>query len=141
MNYSTIDKRLYKVFIFVIKYIPITLLILFLIGFVINSFGISSFIIACFGGTSLLSIGFMYLSSYIFRFCELHRLPLHYVTLSNIITILNSCLKFINIIPLLRILIIVGGIILVYYIIRTYLDRNKPKPDYLQMFCERYCGC
>lgn len=138
---KTIDKNFYKVFIAIIKYVPITLLCIFVIGCLLNLASVPTFIISCIGGTSLISLGLLYMLSYIFRFCNLHRLPLHYVTISNMLTIANAIFTLVNIMFLIRFLFIVGGIILVYYIIRTYLDRNKPKPDYLQMFCERYCGC
>ena len=138
---KTIDKNFYKIFITIIKYVPITLLCMFVIGCLLNLVNIPTFIISCIGGTSLISLGLLYMLSYIFRFCNLHRLPLHYVTISNMLTIANTIFTLVNIMFLIRFLFIVGGIILIYYIIRTYLDRNKPKPDCLQMFCERYCGC
>ena len=35
---------------------------------------------------SILPMIFLYLSSYVFRFCEYHRMPLHYIVVNSCIT-------------------------------------------------------
>lgn len=37
------------------------------------------------GGTSFLALGFLYLVSYVFKFCVYHRMFLHYVLINNTI--------------------------------------------------------
>ena len=37
------------------------------------------------GGTSILTLMFLYLASYVFKFCEYHRMFLHYIVICNII--------------------------------------------------------
>lgn len=37
------------------------------------------------GGTSVLTLMFLYLSSYVFKFCEYHRMFLHYIVVCNVI--------------------------------------------------------
>lgn len=37
------------------------------------------------GGTSVLTLAFLYLASYVFKFCEYHRMFLHYIVICNII--------------------------------------------------------
>ena len=41
------------------------------------------------GGTSVLKLIFIYLASYVFKFCEYHRMFLHYVVVCNIISTID----------------------------------------------------
>ena len=41
------------------------------------------------GGTSVLTLTFLYLASYVFKFCEYHRMFLHYVIVCNIISTID----------------------------------------------------
>lgn len=52
-------------------------------------FNINLEILSYIGGISFLTIFFLYLSSYVFKFCEYHRMFLHYVTFNNIISIVD----------------------------------------------------
>lgn len=38
---------------------------------------------------SFIPLLFMYVSSYVFQFCEYHRLPLHYIVVTNILSIVG----------------------------------------------------
>lgn len=38
---------------------------------------------------SFIPLLFMYVSSYVFQFCEYHRLPLHYIAVTNILNIIG----------------------------------------------------
>lgn len=137
------SKILYKIFITTLKYIPITLVVLFIIGFTLNYFGISSLIISCIGGSSIIFITLLYMMSYVFRFCVLYRLPLHYVVVSSILCVLNSVFKIMVAITLYRLLAILFGFGLILYISYWYKNRNKPKIDHIKEFCSRYnlCNC
>lgn len=44
-------------------------------------------ILASIAGMSLIPLVFMYISSYVFRFCEYHRIFLHYIAINDIINI------------------------------------------------------
>ena len=133
------DRNLYKILISIIKYIPITMLLLFVGGFILNYFGMSSFALTCIGGTSLIFISLLYLLSYVFRFCHLYRLPLHYIVLSNIILILNKVKVITSAIVIYRILAILLGLFLIIYIVYWYKNRNNPKVDHIKQLCDRYC--
>lgn len=37
------------------------------------------------GGTSVLTLVFLYMASYVFKFCEYHRMFLHYIVVCNVI--------------------------------------------------------
>lgn len=136
-----IDKYLYKLFLNIVKYIPLILSIIFVLNTWINYLGYASPILAYFGGTSFIFLGMLYLISIVFKFCYIHRLPLHYTAISNIIGILYKY-KVISIqgIFLYRTYFILGGITLFVYIYYSYKNRNNPKIDHIKEFCKRY-GC
>lgn len=135
------NRNLYKIFITCIKFIPMILLFVFVIGTFVSYLGLSPFIISYIGGTSIIFLVLMYLISYIFRFCYLYRLPLHYITISNIILILHKIGIIISTLIVYRILAICLGLFLIIYIIYWYKNRNKPKVDPIKDFCARYCEC
>lgn len=142
MNSRTLgDRKLYKVLLAIIKYVPMIIAVLFIIGTLFNIFGVSALIISCIGGTSIITLILLYLLSYVFRFCYLYRLPLHYITLSNTLLILHE-LEFISsIILTIELLALVLGIFIILYVLYWYRNRNKPKVDPIKNFCERYCEC
>lgn len=55
-------------------------------GMFLDFFGMDSSIFSFIGGISLLPLIFIYLASYVFRFCEYHRMFLHYVVANNLLT-------------------------------------------------------
>ena len=81
------SKNLYKVELYLIKVIPILLAGLCFLNTVLPYFGIDTWIFSYIGGVSFLTLFFLYISSYVFRFCEYHRMCLHYVTVVTIINI------------------------------------------------------
>lgn len=123
------SKNIYKILVISIKYIPISIAVLFIVGVMLNLFGVSSIIISYLCGTSVMSIVLLYLLSYVFRFCYLYRLPLHYIAFSNILVILNKIGVITSILILCRLLVIVLGIFIIIYVVYWYLNRNKPKHD------------
>lgn len=141
MNTQTINKNLYKIFLILLKYTPITLMTLFIIGFTLSVFKIPVFIITCLGGTSLITLGILYMLSYIFKFCDLFRLPLHYITITNIISIINVVFKLsLSTIFMFKLYLLFAGIVLIWYIYSAYKNRNKPKIDHIKQFCEKFCS-
>lgn len=142
MNDKTINKNLYKVFLIILKYTPIVLMLLFIIGFIFSILNISMFVITCIGGTSLITLGILYMLSYIFKFCYLFRLPLHYITITNTISIVNVIFELsLSTLFMFKLYLLFAGIVLVWYIYMVYKNRNKPKKDYIKDLCERYCEC
>lgn len=90
------NKLLYKVEILVLKILPMLLSLLYLIGTILNCFNIDVSLISYLSGVSLIPLLFMYLSSYVFRFCEYHRMFLHYIAFNMII----NCIDWYICIPL-----------------------------------------
>ena len=80
------ERSLYKLLLIVLKVIPMLLALSAMIGMLLDFFGKDSSIFSFIGGVSLLPLLFLYLASYVFRFCEYHRMFLHYVVANNILT-------------------------------------------------------
>lgn len=78
---------LYKIEVYLLKIIPIILALLDILNTFLSLFHIQVPIISYIGGVSFLSLAFLYLSSYVFKFCEYHRVPLHFIVVNNLINI------------------------------------------------------
>lgn len=142
MAESNINKNLYKTFLILVKYIPITLAIIFLSQNVLVYLEIVTPILLYLGGSSFIFIVLLYILSWVFRFCYLYRIPLHYVTIGNIVGILDKWFIFpLSNIGMLRIYFALFGIMTVVYIWLTYKNRHKPKIDPIKQLCETYCDC
>ena len=76
------ERKLYKSVIVTIRVIPMLLAAVALLNTVLSYFGIDAPILSYIGGVSLFPLIFLYLSSYAFRFCEYHRMFLHYVAVN-----------------------------------------------------------
>lgn len=87
---SSVSKPLYKIELYVLKVIPMTMAALHLLNTVLFYFGIDLEILSYLGGVSFLTLGFLYLSSYVFKFCNYHRMFLHYIVVSNLICIYDT---------------------------------------------------
>ena len=81
------ERNLYKVLLVVLKIIPMLLSLSAMLGMLLDFFGLDSSFLSFFGGVSLLPLLFLYLASYVFRFCEYHRMFLHYVVANNVLTL------------------------------------------------------
>lgn len=139
---SNISKKFYKIFLILTKYIPITLSLIFLTQNVLVYSGVSTPILLYLGGSSFIFILLLYILSWVFQFCHLYRIPLHYVTIGNSIGILDKWFRFpFSNIGMLRIYFVLFGIMLIAYIWYIYKNRNNPKVDHIKQLCETYCDC
>lgn len=86
---KNLDKSLYKLEIYTIKTIPIVLALICFLNTLLCYLGIDLLILTYIGGISFLTIGFLYLSSYVFKFCSYHRMFLHYILIVNIISYID----------------------------------------------------
>ena len=85
---ENLNKVLYKVELYLIKIIPMLLAGISLLNTILAyCFGIDSPILSYIGGVSFLTLAFLYLSSYVFRFCAWHRMFLHYIVIVNVLNI------------------------------------------------------
>ena len=83
---KSIERRTYKLMLGTLKVIPMLLAFLDILNMLLDFFGVDSSVISLFGGVSFLPLVFLYLASYVFRFCEYHRMFLHYVVANNMLT-------------------------------------------------------
>lgn len=83
------SKYLYKIELYLIKIIPAVLAAISLLNTVLSYCGIDMPLLSYVGGISLLPLIFLYISSYVFRFCIYHRIFLHYVSITWILNIID----------------------------------------------------
>lgn len=86
---NNLYKSLYKIEIYTIKIIPIVLALICFLNTLLCYLGIDLIILTYIGGISFITLGFLYLSSFVFRFCNYHRMFLHYITIVNIISYID----------------------------------------------------
>lgn len=136
------NKNLYKIFLSIIKFLPMTLALIQMLGLYLNAIGITSSVLACFGGASFLFIGLLFIMSYIFRFCYLYRIPLWYITIIGILNLL----RYFGLIPipleaLYRVYTFISGTCISLFVGFMYKNRNNPKIDHIKQLCENYVKC
>ena len=76
------NKLLYKVTVIVLKILPMLLAFITLLNSILSYFNIDLVILSYIGGVSLITILFIYIDSYTFKFCEYHRMFLHYIVVT-----------------------------------------------------------
>lgn len=81
------SKTLYKIGLILLKTVPMIMAFLSLLNSILSYFDIDSAIFSYLGSVSILTLIFLYLSSYIFRFCGYHRMFLHYIVVTWVINI------------------------------------------------------
>lgn len=84
-----LDKYLYKIELYALKIIPMLLALCSFLNTTLFYFGINLPILTYIGGVSFLTLGFLYLSSYVFKFCDYYRMFLHYILVVNIISYID----------------------------------------------------
>lgn len=82
---KNVNKTLYKLLLLILKYTPITLAINDIIHSILAYYEIENYIFSGIAGVSLAYLFTLYILSYVFRFCYLYRIPLYYITITNII--------------------------------------------------------
>lgn len=80
-----VGKSLYKLELVIIKFIPYIISIIYIVNNILSYFGIDLFILSLIGGTSILTIIFLLVSSFVFKFCIYHRIPIYYIIISDIL--------------------------------------------------------
>lgn len=83
------SKALYKIELYLIKVIPVLLAGICVFNTVLSYYDIDWPILSYIGGISILPLLFLYISSYVFRFCSYHRMFLHYISLNWVLDIVD----------------------------------------------------
>ena len=80
---------IHKSFLIILKYIPHSIAIIYIIYTILGLCGIDNNIIGCFFHISLISWLYLLLTSILFKFCYVHRLPLYYIGINELITCID----------------------------------------------------
>lgn len=82
---NTITKSLYKIELLLIKVTPFIICMGYIIDITLSCFNIHSVILNYIIDLSLIPFIILYTSSFVFRFCIYHRLPLYYILILDLI--------------------------------------------------------
>lgn len=119
------SKILYKIELFLLKIIPMLMAVCSACNSILSYFNIEVTIINYIGGVSLLPLIFLYLSSYVFKFCAYHRMFLHYLLITDIINIYDYHIG----IPLDNLeylcLHMIVTVISMFIVLYLYMNRKK----------------
>lgn len=119
------SKTLYKIELITLKFIPFIIALICFLNTILSYFGVDLEILSYIGGVSFFTLFFLYVSSYTFKFCLYHRLPLHYILINNVLNIIDAYIG----IPLddrnLLILYLVIAFIFFTLTIANYVETNK----------------
>jgi hypothetical protein len=85
------NKTLYKIEIKLIRILPSLLALFLFIQSIFSAMNINLKFLSLLVETSYVSILFIYITSYVFKFCSCHRIFLHYIVINNLFNILNNC--------------------------------------------------
>lgn len=80
-----LSQSLYKLELLFLKIIPFIEGLIYLTNTVLSYFYIDLPILSFIGGLSFLPLIFILISSFVFKFCIYHRLPIYYIALSDAI--------------------------------------------------------
>ena len=83
------NKRMYKLELICVKYVPILIALITLINVILYYFDIDFELINYIAGTSFLTMIPMYISSYVYKFCEYHRMFLHYIVVNKVVMMID----------------------------------------------------
>lgn len=83
------SKFLYKIELVGIKLIPMIIALAYFIDTILDAYEIDVEFISHLFGLALLPWCFLLLSSFVFRFCLFHRLPLYYIALNHLISLID----------------------------------------------------
>ena len=89
MAAKSLERRTYKLLLGMLKVIPMLLAFLAILNTMFGFLGIDCSIISMLGGISFLPLVFLYLASFVFRFCIYHRMFLHYILLNNTLELVD----------------------------------------------------
>ena len=117
----------HKSYLILLKYIPHIIAFMYIIYTMLQFIDIDLIILGYFMHLSIMSWLFMFISSIVFKYCYIHRLPLYYIALNDI----SSTVDYYIGIPiddktLLGIHIILIGILIFCYTL--YYVKNNKKP-------------
>lgn len=80
---QSVNKTLYTIELKLLKLLPYLTALIYLLNTILTYYGIDCIFFNLIAGHSILSIVFMLLSSFVFKFCIYHRIPLYYMCICS----------------------------------------------------------
>ena len=122
---ESLNKSLYKIELYLVKIMPMLYALLSLLNTVLSYLDIDCVILSYIGSVSFITLLFLYITSYVFKFCEYHRVFIHYTTITWILNIIDLYIGIpISDVAYLGVQLIVAGICL-FTILYLYVKSNK----------------
>ena len=122
---ESLNKSLYKIELYLMKIMPMLYALLSLLNTVLSYLDIDCVILSYIGSVSFITLLFLYITSYVFKFCEYHRVFIHYTTITWILNIIDLYIGIpISNVAYLGVQLIVAGICL-FTILYLYVKSNK----------------
>lgn len=119
------NKLLYKIELCLVKAIPMIYALLSLLNTTLSYFNIEAVILSYIGSVSLVTLLLLYVTSYVFKFCEYHRMFIHYTTVTWILNIIDLYIGIpVSDLGYLGIQLIIAGISL-FIILHLYAKSHK----------------
>lgn len=119
---------MYKLELLSVKYIPILIALIVLLNAILSYFDIYLDALNYIAGTSFLTLIPMYIFSYAFKFCEYHRMFIHYILTHKLVLTVDLYIGIpISDLTLLGLNLIIAGIflfIILYLHQKCKNDRN-----------------
>ena len=115
----------HKSYLIITKYIPHFTAFIYVIYTLLGFLGIDLIELGHFVHISLMSWIYFYLNSFVFKYCYVHRLPLYYIALNEILVAIDTYYRIpISDFNLLVIHIILIGILILVYSY-YYIEKKK----------------
>ena len=87
MEAKSINKNQMKLFVLVSKVLPVILALCHLLNCIFGYVGWNNVILGYISGISILTVGYLYLVSYLIKLCGYYRMFLHYCVIIDVINI------------------------------------------------------
>ena len=125
-NYGRLkSKTLYKIQLYLLKVIPMVMAFICLVNTVLSYYDIDCGFLSYLGSCSILMIAYLYVSSYVFRFCEYYRMFLHYIVINLILNTYDLYIGIpLNDRDLFIMYLTITGVIM-FLILYLYVKNNK----------------
>lgn len=122
---NSVNKLLYQLFLIILKVIPYIIALAYAIYTLFSFYDIELIFIGYLCNCSIFTWIFIYISSFLFKYCIYHRIPLYYIVISDLINIIDTTIG----IPVstYNLLIIHYGIIGIFILLYIYLRLKYAK--------------
>lgn len=87
MNTELNNKKLYKILLIFLKILPMIMAVSYIMNVLFADLVIGGFAVFHYLGLVIAPIAFMYIASYVFKFCNYHRCFLHFIAIEELLTL------------------------------------------------------